>query len=333
MKRLVSVLLVLCLCVSSVSVFAYASYSDLSPHHWAKEAINMWTSRGALNGLPDGTFHPDEHMTRSQFGAFLSRALKLENADLSTLDRFPDVSKNAWYTQTFANCVNAKIINGTSFATAEPDAFITRQEAAAMVCRAFGIEQLYGVTPDFTDSASISSWALPYVAALSSKEILCGYPDKSLKPKGYLTRAEAVFLAAKADAVVPVDQEYTLLVSVRGLGSEGANSTLSHTVNKVSKSDRITDLLTDVALENRTQLFKVFFVSGMKEVMASTLKAFAAGGNTWSSYAKKMSYAVGGDVVFKQVCIDNAPVSALIAGVPYTLEFLGYTLTVTLISK
>ena len=199
MKRLLSILLALCICIACVSVFAVAGYSDLSSYHWAKDTIERYTNAGIFNGFPDGTFRPDERMTRAQFASVLSRLLSLENADLSVLAPFTDVNPDAWYAQALASCVKAAIINGTSHVTASPDASITRQEAAAMVCRAFGVDPIYDTDLEFLDADTVSPWAQPYVFALVSKGILSGYPDKTLKPRGFLTRAEAAALVSKAE--------------------------------------------------------------------------------------------------------------------------------------
>ena len=48
-------------------------FSDLPAEHWAYDAVYGAVKRGEMKGFPDGTFHPDEPITRAQMAVILQR--------------------------------------------------------------------------------------------------------------------------------------------------------------------------------------------------------------------------------------------------------------------
>ena len=60
---------ILCLCLAAVLLVgqAFASFSDLPQTHWASEAVDQMAQAGILEGYPDGSFRPDDILTRAQF--------------------------------------------------------------------------------------------------------------------------------------------------------------------------------------------------------------------------------------------------------------------------
>ncbi|HEY9735149.1 MAG TPA: iron uptake porin [Trichocoleus sp.] len=62
--------------VNSVSQPPAASFSDLSPDHWAYQAVqSLFANYGCLAGYPDGTFRGDQAVTRYEFAAGLNACL------------------------------------------------------------------------------------------------------------------------------------------------------------------------------------------------------------------------------------------------------------------
>ena len=64
----------LCLAAAVLAGQAFAAFSDLPQTHWANEAVAQMAEQGILEGYPDGTFRPDETLTRAQFLAMVVRA-------------------------------------------------------------------------------------------------------------------------------------------------------------------------------------------------------------------------------------------------------------------
>ncbi len=67
MKKFFSLLLILCLTLSMMVVVAAPRFPDLPEAHWAYSAVDKMCNDGRVNGFPDGTFKPDELVTRWQF--------------------------------------------------------------------------------------------------------------------------------------------------------------------------------------------------------------------------------------------------------------------------
>ena len=88
------------------------SFSDVPSSHWAAKYINFAATRGWVNGYADGTFRPNNSITRAEVAAVTCRLLE-RNADqsyirshLSELRAFTDVSESHWaywYTMEAAN--------------------------------------------------------------------------------------------------------------------------------------------------------------------------------------------------------------------------------------
>lgn len=88
------------------------SFSDVPGNHWAAKYINFAATRGWVNGYADGTFRPNNSITRAEVAAVTCRLLE-RNADqsyirshLSELRAFTDVSESHWaywYTIEAAN--------------------------------------------------------------------------------------------------------------------------------------------------------------------------------------------------------------------------------------
>ena len=88
------------------------SFSDVPSSHWAAKYINFAATRGWVNGYADGTFRPNNSITRAEVAAVTCRLLE-RNADqsyirshLSELRAFTDVSESHWaywYTIEAAN--------------------------------------------------------------------------------------------------------------------------------------------------------------------------------------------------------------------------------------
>lgn len=159
-------------------------FSDIAGH-WAKDNILVMYERGIINGFTDGTFKPENNVTRAEFIKMLVAALKLEiGGDVE----FDDVAADDWHYAYIATAFNKGIVNGvgTGF---NPDGAITRQDASAIVYRAvMAGEEADGAV--FADEEEIADYAKAAVAALSAKGIILG-SDGYFNPTNNMTRAEA----------------------------------------------------------------------------------------------------------------------------------------------
>ena len=162
--------------------------------HWAENNIVKLVDLGAISGNPDGTFRPDSNITRAQYVTMLVRAFQIENSGGKV---FADTASH-WAKDYIAAAVAGGIAGGYDNNTFGPDDAITREQIAVMVVKAAQLRPAADGKILFTDSDSISGWAVDAVAAAVNSGIISGYPDNTIRPQGNATRAEAVTVILNA---------------------------------------------------------------------------------------------------------------------------------------
>lgn len=107
------------------------SFSDVSSGMWFNNAVSTMAKMGVVTGYPDGTFKPNENITRAEFAAIAARFD--ENANSTNAD-FSDISGH-WAAVEIAKAAANGWVNGYPDGTFKPDQKITRAEAMALVNR------------------------------------------------------------------------------------------------------------------------------------------------------------------------------------------------------
>jgi hypothetical protein len=168
------------------------TFNDIAGH-WAADNINQLVGLGAINGYPDGSFKPDNNITRAEFTTILVRAFQLTSKDGKT---FPDTAVH-WARDYIAAAADNGVVNGYDTGFFGPDDLITREQMAVMVVNAAKLPAASGELR-FDDSSSISGWAREAIVTATHNGIMQGYPDNTIQPLGNATRAEAVTVIVKA---------------------------------------------------------------------------------------------------------------------------------------
>ncbi len=78
-----------------IGVTATAAEFTDTEGHWAQEQIEKWADKGLVSGYPDGTFKPDDTITRAEFAKIVALAFDLTDED--TLDEYNDLDEDTWY--------------------------------------------------------------------------------------------------------------------------------------------------------------------------------------------------------------------------------------------
>lgn len=223
-------------CTFSLGVSAANSFSDVNGH-WAKNYIKEAVEHGYINGYANKTFQPNGSVTRAEFCKMLNRSLGITVS--STVD-FQDVPSNQWYFSEVQKAVAAGYISGYNDQTFRANAPITRQEAAVILSRIITSSNTTKEISDLKDHAAFDAWAMQGAKTVFSKNYMSGDPQKNFKPKGKLSRAEAVKIVETvlsnetikhADVTVSspnqlhVNTIYTGKVNVRPNGSASENDT------------------------------------------------------------------------------------------------------------
>jgi len=172
--------------VSSLTDTEPIGLSDIAGH-WAENNIKKMVALGAISGYPDGTFVPDNTITRAEFATLLVKAFKLE---LRSGMVFQDTAGH-WAKDYISTAAIFGIANGYEDGSFGPDDLISREQIAVMVVKAAKLN-IAGENASFADSGSISEWAKSYVDTAMKNGIMKGYLDNTFQPLGKATRAEAV---------------------------------------------------------------------------------------------------------------------------------------------
>ncbi len=161
--------------------------------HWAANNINQLVASGAIKGYSDGSFKPDNTITRAEFATMLVKAFQLTTQGGKT---FTDTAGH-WARESIATAAANGVVSGYDDDTFRPDDLITREQMAVLIVKAAKLAPATG-EPQFADSGSISGWAKEAVATATQNSIMKGYPDNTIQPQGSATRAEAVTVIVKA---------------------------------------------------------------------------------------------------------------------------------------
>ncbi|WP_161802932.1 S-layer homology domain-containing protein [Caloranaerobacter sp. TR13] len=98
--------------------------------------------------------------------------------------------KGHWAKDCIQTLIEHNIVNGYPDKTIRPDNFITRAEAAVLICRALNLEEKNKLFTGYIDS--IPKWARGYVIASTEKGIFKGYPGRLFKASKKITRQEMI---------------------------------------------------------------------------------------------------------------------------------------------
>ena len=170
---------------------ASASFTDVS-NHWAASSIARGVELGLIQGYSDGTFRPEDDLTRGQFAVMLYRGLGLTGSEEALFsDNVP-----AWAKDAVNAVAKAGYIQGYPDGSFKQEQAMTRGELAVIIARVLNLQTEQAAS--FNDAASIPTWANSAVNAVSNAGIMSGYTDGSFRADAVVTRAEALVVLLRA---------------------------------------------------------------------------------------------------------------------------------------
>jgi len=214
MKKLISALTVFAIFITITPSFVSAKIFADTQGHWAQSDISELSDLGIINGYPDDTFKPDNNITRAEYVTMCNKAFPsaVDMTGFTATERwFDDAQSNTWYGDAIMRAASNGLVNGRGNNLFDPNAPITRQEAAVIT-----YNYLYSINfnfnskaSDFTDFNEIATWAQNAVNQLCGNEIINGYPAANgsyFAPLNNITRAETAAIVNRAykKVLVPV---------------------------------------------------------------------------------------------------------------------------------
>ena len=181
---------------ASVDIDSYNvdhKFNDINDY-WAATYVDFLYNANITTGYNDGTFRPNQNISRAQFAVMLYRYLKLDEskyadvslpfADLDIIPEYAIPAIKALYTE---GVISGAEKNGRLYFN--PNNALTRAQAAAMIGRTqakgYALADL-----TFTDSGKIPGYADYYIRTMAAQGVINGYSDGSFKPHSNITRGQ-----------------------------------------------------------------------------------------------------------------------------------------------
>lgn len=145
LKKVISAVIAMALAASMIpaTLAANVALSDVADTASYATAVNTLVALGVINGYEDGTFLPDNNITRAEVSKVMVAALnKLADAEKRAgSTQFTDVAADHWASGFINVGVSNKIVNGMGDGTFAPEANVTIAQVVKMLAAAMGYEQ------------------------------------------------------------------------------------------------------------------------------------------------------------------------------------------------
>jgi len=185
MRKVLSFVLVLSLVLGSFG-FAFAAPSDVAGTK-NEMAVDVLMALDVINGYEDGTYRPENIVTRAEMAKILIAASGYGDIVNEAKSSFSDMAGH-WADKYVAYAASLGLVNGYPDGTFKPNATVSYAEAATMMVRALG----------YTDASLAGTWPANYV----TRAMVLGLYDKVSTKVGGANRgdiAEMIFALLDED--------------------------------------------------------------------------------------------------------------------------------------
>ncbi|NHC38160.1 S-layer homology domain-containing protein [Scytonema millei] len=160
---------------------------------WAQSFIAGLVSRGIVQGFPDGSFRPDEPVTRAQFAAIVTKAFPQQSNRNAIA--FADVPEYYWAKDAIQTAYQTGFLAGYPNNTFLPEQNIPRVQVLVALANGLNLsaktESSTLLDTLYQDAAEIPDFARSPVAAATANRLVVNYPNKDvLHPNQTATRAD-----------------------------------------------------------------------------------------------------------------------------------------------
>ncbi len=225
---------------SSQAVAQRSFFSDVSGSYWAKPFIERLSKEGVMAGFADGTFKPEQTVTRAQFATILRSAFSEEPVRKGRT--FKDVPAKYWANVAINKAYTTGFMSGYSDNTFRPEQKITKAQTLTFLSNGLQLEppkRLKRLLSVYRDADEITEENRIGVAAATEKGLVVNYPKATfLTPNEEMTRADvaaAIYQALVSQgklSALPADSKALAYIvnvekgqgSAAGSGGSGGNT-------------------------------------------------------------------------------------------------------------
>ncbi len=165
-------------------------FSDIG-EHWSKGFVLALVAKEVIGGYGDGTFGPDNPLTRAEAVKIALEAFDYEIPE--TIDELPytDVELIAWYARYLQVAKETGIVSGFEDGSFKPDNQVSRAEALKIIALAAGIDlSKISFGDSKYDDVEKNAWYFKHVMWANNNNIVSGFEDGTFAPNNPVTRAE-----------------------------------------------------------------------------------------------------------------------------------------------
>ncbi len=189
--------------ISFTSTSLASTFPDVEPT-WVLRPVEALRLRGIVSGYPDGSYRPQQPVTRAEFLKMLIICLNEQTSAERAQDApspFGDMGPSLWANGFVTVAAELNIAQGYDDGDFKPDRPIRRVELVSFLIRAWQVVSAHSLDADsleewskieamFSDSAEIPSWGRGPVAWSVTAGLIEGYPGGRFRPDQNATRGE-----------------------------------------------------------------------------------------------------------------------------------------------
>lgn len=217
----------------TATAFANVSFRDLKSSHWAYNAIQNAVSKGYFKGYSDGTFRPNNEVTREELATLLARVSTNEEKSGGSV---PSDVRGRWSESAIQEAIAKGFINPSQYSAGlKPQQAASRVEMARWMIAGLGQKN-----PDFKQAVLDTKDTIVPVAefhkgGLAKSDygvvsvalgtgLINGFQDGSFGGNKTTTRAEVAALLLRYESVQEKDPaSFNQLEQLREVGLTGSN--------------------------------------------------------------------------------------------------------------
>ncbi|MGD1859292.1 MAG: S-layer homology domain-containing protein [Leptolyngbyaceae cyanobacterium] len=160
-------------------------------NHWAGAFVDGLVQAGVIAGFPDGTFRPEQVLSRAEFAAFVRASFPNRQLQRSP-KQFVDLAPSFWAYDALNQAYAAGFLSGYPDDTMRSNESISRIQAIVAVVN--GLSLTGGRSDDmgiYRDRAQVPSYAVDALATATRQQLVVNYPEPLLlRPMEPMMRGE-----------------------------------------------------------------------------------------------------------------------------------------------
>ncbi|MBO3461587.1 fasciclin domain-containing protein [Aetokthonos hydrillicola Thurmond2011] len=280
---------------STSNVTSKSTFSDIGSTYWGRPFIQALAKRNIITGFNDGTFRPNQPVSRAEFAAMIQKAFNKKSVRQSSPAEFKDVRPNYWASSAIREAYETGFMSGYPGNLFLPNQTISKVDAIIALVNGLSLSSngntSNNLSTHYKDASLIPDYAVNAVAAATNDNLVVNYPNvKRFNPWMPVTRVEAAALLYQAlvtqGRVQPLASNVAATQFIVGRkyvagGTNKVNQTASASFSNAS-DDIFSRAASSRSFTTLTSLLKTAGLadtlreSGSYTVFAPTNQAFAA---------------------------------------------------------